>query len=88
MIIRKGLLLLVGCIAFVHVLGGSAVAAGSTADGKYDVKFAPGQGIFAIRVVANRPAGTFFARHLLLQTNNAGVLSSTDDGKSWTAESP
>jgi hypothetical protein len=73
MSIRKGLLLWVGCIAIVHVLGGSAMAAGSTADGKYDVKFAPGLGIFAIRVVANRPAGTFFAKLGVLILKNSGT---------------
>jgi hypothetical protein len=73
MIIRKRLLLWVGCIALVHVLGGSAMAAGPTADGKYDVKFAPGQGIFAIRVVANRPAGTFYAKLGVLILKNSGT---------------
>jgi hypothetical protein len=58
---RLLLLMLLACIAIDAAWSASAMAAPGM-DGPYEVKLGPKQGVVAIRVVTNRPAGLFFAK--------------------------
>jgi hypothetical protein len=67
-VVRKGLILLAG-LSIAHGLY-AAPAASAEHSTKYDVRLVPGQGIVALRVVANRPVGGFFAKLGVLIVKN------------------